>query len=326
MKQNDILESCLEAIANGASVASCIQQHPTLDDEARTMLYAAARLRTTGLSLTPTASFKRRTRSRLMQRMAAEQAMAPPTWRERLARFWAGLSLKQMQPLAAALAVILVITLGAGAVSAAAKNATPDSRLYPIKRLGEHLQTLAHPDDVVLRVQLAQTRLDEANELIEQGKADQAIAPLEEHQQLMSAVSQQLKKEMVQPAQIAPALSRQLSQIHQLEKITSGAANAHLLTSERLTKEALATLSPHPAETPAPQQKTPVSATTPAPATPDQETVHTPGLKASGTPTIPATPMMENATQPASPPTTVPMSTPAQPPTTMPFPPTPSWP
>jgi len=327
MKQNDILESCFEAIANGATVASCIQLHPTLDDEARTLLYAASRLRTTGQSIAPTASFKRRTRSRLMQRMAADQVMDPPTWQQRLSRFRAGLSLKQMQPLAAALAVILVITLGAGAVSAAAKNANPDSKLYPIKRLGEHLQTLAHPDDIALQVQLAQTRLDEANDLLAQGKIDRALAPLEDHQQLLSAVLKHLEKETASPEDIDAALSHQLSEIHQLEKVTSGATNAHLLTSERLIKEALAKVSPRPEETPGTQPQTPADATTPLPTMPEPETRHTtPGPEAV-TPTMPVTPV-EDATHPASsptmapPPSSMPISTPSSP-TTAPSAPSP---
>lgn len=278
MKQNDILESCLEAIANGATVASCIQLHPTLDDEARTLLYAASRLRTTGLSVTPDASFKRRTRSRLMQRMAADQVMAPPTWQQRLRRFWAGISLKQMQPLAAALVVILVITLGAGAVSAAAKNAEPGSALYPIKRLGEHLQLLAHPDDLDLQVQLAQHRLDEASSLIKKGKTEQALAPLEAHQQIMSTLKQHLRKKNTLSTNLTPALSQQLSEIQRLEKTSSGAVNAHLLTSERLIRQTLAVITPsQPAATPNPSPASPGEPRpTSIPATPGRKIELTP--------------------------------------------------
>ena len=149
MNENEILDTCLDALRNGASLASCMEKYPALSDESLMILQAAASLHTAGQRLTPDSAFKRRARGNLMQRIAADQArtavpVAAPGLSQRLTErwqaFWAGLSGPNMrfQPLAAALAVIIFLALGLGVVSAA-QNAQPGDLLYPIKQITEQI-------------------------------------------------------------------------------------------------------------------------------------------------------------------------------------------
>lgn len=153
MNENDILESCLEALQQGASLASCMKNHPELSNESLRILRAAVRLRTAGRELTPDVAFKRRSRGHLMQRIAAEQRKAMATTpasapgkgrrlRQRWQTFWTGFSSPgmQWQPVAAVMALVIFLALGAGVVSAAQK-AEPGDLLYPVRQLTEQVGT-----------------------------------------------------------------------------------------------------------------------------------------------------------------------------------------
>ncbi len=143
MNENDILESCLEVLKQGASLASCMKNYSELSNESLQILRAAVRLHTAGEHLTPTSDFKHRARGNLMRRIAAEQRRgmaAAPAWdislRQRWQAFWASLLSPKMQwqPSAAIIALVLFLALGAGVVTAAQK-AEPGDLLYPIRRL-----------------------------------------------------------------------------------------------------------------------------------------------------------------------------------------------
>ncbi len=161
MNENDILESCLEALKQGASLASCMENHPRLSNESLQILRAAVRLRTAGEHLTPTPDFKHRARGNLMRRIAAEQRrgmVAAPasdhSLRQRWQAFWASLSSPKMQwqPLTAIIALVLFLVLGAGVVTAAQK-AEPGDLLYPIRRLTAQAGAVLRRDEETPSIQ-----------------------------------------------------------------------------------------------------------------------------------------------------------------------------
>ena len=162
MNENEILDACLDALRQGATLANCMEQYPELSEESLVILRAASRLQAAGGELTPDPVFKRRARGNLMQRIAAEQSQtagAPPVVAtssglgDRVREWWqaflAGLSgpgMKRYQPIAAILALILVIALSAGVVTAA-QNAQPGDFLYPVRRLTDQVRATLNPED-----------------------------------------------------------------------------------------------------------------------------------------------------------------------------------
>jgi hypothetical protein len=157
MNENEILESCLEALQRGASLASCVESYPELSDESLRVLQAAVRLQVAGQQLTPDPAFKRRARGNLMQRIAAEQRVAATPvvapgpgsrLRQRWQAFWAGFASPGMhwQPLAAAMALVLFFALSMG-VLAAAQKSQPGDLLYPVKQLTEQMHSVLEGDE-----------------------------------------------------------------------------------------------------------------------------------------------------------------------------------
>ncbi len=333
MNENDILDSCLNALRQGATLASCVEKHPELSEESRAILQAAARLHDAGKRLAPDPAFKRRVRSNLMERIAADQARravpartqpAAPGLLQRWRAFlsgWRGSGLG-WQPLAAALAFILIVTLSAGIVSAA-RGALPGAPLYPVKRLSEQARSILRRDDILWRLELAQHRLDEAVRLASQGDDATMDDALAAYVAILDDVARLLHDPTIFNAVASQAepraiLLRQLDQLTTLRLQTP----SHEATVDRAISAAARVLEllypnaqPTPASTPAQPIQPAAPSGTPLPPTPS--------ARPSPTLIVMPTAVMPQPTATAAPPTpTMPQPTPTSPPAPTVQPPT----
>ena len=342
MKEQEILDSCLEALSAGASLFSCLEKHPELSAESLRILQAAAQLHRASAQLTPDPAFKRRSRAKLMQRMTASSqpaaAAAPAVatgLKQRWHDFWAqwrlpSLGGMQFQPLAAVLAVAVILALGGGVVAAAQKS-VPGTPLYSIKRLSEQARTTLAHNDIQWQLNMAQRRLDEAVAVVDedQAKVDELLS---DYARIMGEVADNLSQqessglESGQKDEIYAMVTEQIAQLQQLEgKSTQYEAALH-------SAQAIATLL-HPAPSPEAPLLTPwptpssIPAATPtvmpSPTGPvDKEIV--PATPVMPTPPSPQTPSSQELPKPPVSPTIAPLPTSSAPPTAIP--PTPTMP
>ena len=236
MKEQEILDSCLDAMSAGASLFSCLEKHPELSAESLRILQTAAQLHHASAQLTPDPAFKRRSRAKLMQRMTASSqpaaAAAPAVaagLKQRWHDFWAQWRLPilggmQFQPLAAVLAVAVILALGGGVVAAAQKS-VPGAPLYSIKRLSKQARTTLAHDDIFWQLDIAQRRLDEALVVMDDNtaKVDDLLA---DYTQIMSDVAEELAQQKKSGAvhesyKILTIVTDQIEQLRQFEGVSA---------------------------------------------------------------------------------------------------------
>lgn len=135
----DALETCLQALDQGADVESCLVRYPALADELRPILIAAVQARAAAVTKIP-AEVAQRGKARVLQaaaEMREEQNAAPVLlfWRKKGffgARFY-------RLALTTALVIAFLLTGGTGLVNASS-GALPGDKLYPVKRGWEGVQ------------------------------------------------------------------------------------------------------------------------------------------------------------------------------------------
>jgi len=143
-----VLDDCIECIAQGEKLETCLERYPEQAYELRQLLGAAARLEQ-GAHLRPSAAFKARARNRLYAHMAAhprQRAAAP-----RLSLF---------PRLAIGLAICLITF--AITTTALAQSALPGGALYFWKLTSEDAWRVVSPDPVGVDLALGDRRIDEA--------------------------------------------------------------------------------------------------------------------------------------------------------------------
>ncbi len=338
MNENDILESCLDALRQGATLASCKEKHPELSKANLSILQAAARLSAASQQLTPDPAFKRRARHNLMQRIAADQARQTPhprpqktapslpqRWRSFLAG-WPKPGLR-LQPLAAAaVAVFVVLALGMGIVSAA-RSALPGDSLYPIKRISEQARSLRHQDDIRWQLELAQRRLDEAIILASQNHG----AAMDDALTTYTAIIEEVIRLMQEPESMNSVSAPQISAIlsHQMEQLTALQAQepAHKAVISKaiaVVTQALAILHPGPLSTPALTPDLPTRSATATTIPPQSTLTATPVQRPTTMPTA-TRPEQQPPTATPAPPSPMPTSPPATWTPTTPALPTATW-
>jgi hypothetical protein len=135
----DALETCLQALDQGADLESCLARYPKLADELRPILDAAIEARSAAVTDVPV-DVARRGRARVLQAAAEmrEQRIASPAlpfWRRQ------GFFGARFYRLAATTAVVIIFLLtgGTGLVNAS-NGALPGDKLYPVKRSWEGVQ------------------------------------------------------------------------------------------------------------------------------------------------------------------------------------------
>ncbi len=184
------LESCLDALAGGASLEVCLARFPEQRRELEPLLRAALQLQSVR-TVTAPADFRLAARQRLLAQ-GATSAQPRPTLRPKLAALGAGLAASLRRPLAAPILMrvallVIVVLIGASATSYAAQAALPGSPLYGAKRLGEQVQMRLATDPLAYRLDLAQRRLEEAEALQDRSRSQLVPVVLKDYQETMAA-------------------------------------------------------------------------------------------------------------------------------------------
>ena len=184
----DILAQCLTDLEQGSSVEDCLARYPKHRDELEPLLRVAQQVRSAP-DVGPSPAFRQTARARIVRRIrdreSTGQHQRVPGHAGLLARLMSSIRIptpvrRFAVPAMAAITVILLLgTLGVGAVYASAGSLPGDS-LYPVKLAGERVRlALAFSDsgEAKLHLRLASERLEEAAAVVERNGADE-IEPL----------------------------------------------------------------------------------------------------------------------------------------------------
>ncbi len=159
-----VLDECLVALGEGASLKDCLARHPKYAEELRLYLPLAQRL-------TQTPRHEPRT---------AAQAGAWDRFRARAEDMRLGrkpslftLNMGWMRPLAIASALVLAVLFAAGGTAYAAQDSLPDSPLYRVKLATEDVRvwvTFGDSAKAELLLDQSNERTDEIMEMLQRGK------------------------------------------------------------------------------------------------------------------------------------------------------------
>lgn len=172
-----IFEECLDRIISGQeSLDSTLSQYPEIANELRLDLEAALWLDGFKSPIDPRPGFVAASRnhlvSQIQQEIVAQDTAITAGW---FAGLWGAFFGSKRSLLQLALVVLLLacVVIGGAGVSVRAKYALPGDNSYPVKLVAEQVE-LAATTDPAERAQLhsefAQNRLDEAQELVMEGR------------------------------------------------------------------------------------------------------------------------------------------------------------
>lgn len=174
-----IFERCLEQIQSGQeSLDSTIRQYPELADELRPELEAFLFLDGLKSRLDPRPGFVAASRNRLVsqiqQDVVAQKTAQEMGW---FAGLWASLFSRKRYILQLSLVVLILacLVIGGVGVSSSAQYALPGDKVYPVKMVMEQVELAATTDPgerAQLHAEFAQNRLDEAHDLVMEGRYD----------------------------------------------------------------------------------------------------------------------------------------------------------
>lgn len=161
----EIFNECLDAILAGNTVEECLRQHPDEAEELRPLLEISASMTRTLASLDPGPALKTSVMLRLdkaIQERHKREQRRPffYAWQPKLATVVAG--------------VCALLFAGVVSINTSARS-QPDDILYPLKLTTEQFRlslTFSEPAKTELRLQLAETRVNELAYLA--GKGDTA--------------------------------------------------------------------------------------------------------------------------------------------------------
>jgi hypothetical protein len=172
-----ILEECLDRIISGQeSLDSTLSQHPDIVEELRPDLEAALWLDGFKSPLDPRPGFVAASRNRLVsqiqQEMGTQEATTTAGW---FAVLWGTFFGRKRSLLQLALVVLLLacVVIGGAGVSVRAQYALPGDNTYAVKLVVEQAELAVTTDPgerAQLHTEFAQNRLDEAQELVMEGR------------------------------------------------------------------------------------------------------------------------------------------------------------
>ena len=180
----DTLNDCVERLASGESIQTCLDRYPTYADELRPLLEVSASTIRAADDLQPDPSARQRNFQRFAQ--AAAQASGH---RERRKPWWQNyLRLAPIaRPAMVGFMAIAIMVTGVGATTAASSNSVPGEPLYWVKTTKENVESkLPRSDEskANYEAKLAQVRGDEISKLILRGeftRADGAMIRMTVH-------------------------------------------------------------------------------------------------------------------------------------------------
>ncbi|MEW6142997.1 MAG: DUF5667 domain-containing protein [Chloroflexota bacterium] len=164
-KPEDIFNECLDAILAGRTVEECLREHPDEAEELRPLLEMSAAMTRGIASIEPGPALKTSVMLRL------DEALQERHKREQKRPFFYGWQPKFATAVAG---VFVLLVVGIVSFNASARS-QPDDLLYPLKLTTEQARlalTLSEPARTDLRLQLAETRVNELAYLA--GKGDTA--------------------------------------------------------------------------------------------------------------------------------------------------------
>lgn len=175
-----ILDTCLARIkTDGWSIEDCLAQYPAYRNALEGPLRIAARLGSMQ-AIAPSLRFKERASARLQARLQSSSRLPvsrPAAVRSSMSiqsNRWLFPMLRRFAPLAAALALLVVLAAGTTGVAYAADGAVPGDTLYGIDRGVEQaeLSLTKNPNKALRRqIDFTDERLDEAEVLAERQDA-----------------------------------------------------------------------------------------------------------------------------------------------------------
>jgi hypothetical protein len=162
----NILDKCLERMAQGEDMEQCLTDYPELADELRPLLQTSSTVKSGVASVEARPEFRARAKQRLLAEVRAKGQEKPGS------RWYSIFEWQQRWAVAAA-AVIMVILVGGGTTVAASSNTMPDDFLYPVKLAVEDVRLRFAGSDInkaELQAEFADRRVDEMARMVEEGK------------------------------------------------------------------------------------------------------------------------------------------------------------
>ena len=162
----NILDKCLERMAQGENMEQCLADYPELADDLRPLIQTASTVKSGSASVEARPEFRAQAKQRLLAGVRAKGQEKP---RSR----WHSVFEWQQRWAVAAAAVIMVILVGGGTTVAASSDAMPDAFLYPVKLAVEDVRLRFAGSDInkaELQAEFADRRVDEMAKMVEEGE------------------------------------------------------------------------------------------------------------------------------------------------------------
>jgi len=168
LKIEDAFNDCIERMAAGEQLNSCLASYPDLAEDLRPLLALSQAVTETSAEIKPRPEFKAAARYRFHSALAekeknkAKTQPAPRRWRFK----WATV----------ALAVLVIFVVG-GSTGIASANSTPGDPLYGVKTFVERIRmglTFGSENKARLHLEYAERRSEEIQILIDEGDLSRA--------------------------------------------------------------------------------------------------------------------------------------------------------
>ena len=175
----DALDRCLDAVLSGEkTVDQAVSAYPQFAEELRGELEAALWLDQRRAAVAPRPNFLQSNRTYLLDQIRAQNASPAP---QKAARSpW-----KLVPRFAFVFLLAVVMIFSTARIAAASESALPGDGLYPVKLAMENLRLAVTVDwekEIALRMKHAQSRIDEAETRLDQGRGEELTPALENYQ------------------------------------------------------------------------------------------------------------------------------------------------
>jgi len=195
-----VLAEALEAIEEGRlSIEQCQRRYPKYWEQLRQLLPLASTLRQTP-RVTPSLTFRRHARQRLLAKLPPHQPSQQSTSKlPNLSNLFKVPNFQVLKPAFQLLVILItIIAMGSGVSAAYASGDTlPGDTFYPVKTGIEELQllfTLDIADALVLTLEFAQRRIGEMKSLAELGRYEDIPLAAEKYQSQLFDLNESLRK------------------------------------------------------------------------------------------------------------------------------------
>jgi hypothetical protein len=189
-----VIDECLSRVQTGdETVQDCVQEYPELKDVLEPLLALAIQVNGTLAPEEPSAEFVHNAKLRVLNQVKASVTLTS-SMKVQPNRAWRIDFRSRRWSTVIAGVVIAALLFGSGiGMKQASASALPGDSLYPIKRAGEEIQLALSftPDgDIALLFEFADSRLEEAQTLSEEGRFDDLGKALEGFEDAMSTLEE----------------------------------------------------------------------------------------------------------------------------------------